>query len=211
MLRVMLALLIVTTTATAAMPFEVPALAIPAPQIPEWRPVPRVPPKEIQSLTFPSVLLFHCGGALHFEFLHRPAIGLIELFGSEERYRAALETTRVEVVRLALRSHSAEKPEDYREIEPLALDEAQTHTLRHALTADAAYVWSDGDEILESFPVYDLRIRLWQGEKALTADFSLSAQTIRIIENYAIIAEQPLSEYGRALLEFLTELADARE
>lgn len=211
MLRVILALLSVTTTATAAMPFEVPALAIPAPQVPEWRPIPRVPPKEIQSFTFPSILLFHCGGALHFDLLHRPAIGLIELFGSEERYRAALETSRVEVVRLALRSHSAENPEDYRELDPIPLDEAQTHTLQHALTADAAYVWNAGDETLESFPVYDLRIRLWEGEKALTADLSLSDQTIRIIENYAIIAEQPLSEYGRALLEFLTELADARE
>ncbi|HEY1109830.1 MAG TPA: hypothetical protein VGE76_14375 [Opitutaceae bacterium] len=212
MLRLSLALLCVTTTASAAMPFELPPVTIPSPQIVEWRLPPQGRPwNSMPTLWVPPLMLGFCGGVFYIDDLPCNVLGLIELYGSEARYRTALETTHIEVVHLAPRFPDAKKPGDYLERDPVALDEVQINLLKHALTADAGYKWDLEQEIIELDPLYDLRIRLRHGEKTLTADLSLSARTIRVVDNNAIVAEQPLSEYGYALLTFLAELADARE
>lgn len=195
------------------MPFDVPPLAIPAPSVP----VSRIPELDFFasrqsgiSCTTPSVLGV-CGGVFYIGYFPRTALGLIELFGSEDRYRTALEATRVTVVHIRPRTHNIAAPEDYKEYDSLVLDEIESNIWRQAITADETYNWAPTPAEFDSFPVYDLRIRLFRGEKVLTADLSRSARTFRVIENYAIIAEQPLSAYGYALLEILTESAERRE
>lgn len=204
MLRVILALLCVTTTASAAMPFELPPIAIPAPTISELRPLHYSRSGvAAQAFKYPSVVSY-CLGGLLVEWAHPHAVmGLIDLFGTEARYRSALESTRVEVVRLSPRFLNADKPADYIEGESLTLHGWQAEILQRILTADSSYNWEPVAELFESAPIYDLRIRLHHGDKTITADFSLSAQTICIHENYAVVAEQPLSERGFAMMLFL--------
>lgn len=165
MLRLSLALLLVTTTASAAMPFDLPQVAVPAPTATEWPLTIAAPFKSPPAtLVLPQVWV-PCGGVLLLDYLPRTAIGLIELYGSEERFRTALQTTQIEVVHLSTRNAAAERPEDYVERDPVALDEVQMSLLKHALTADAAYDWYAEPE-LGSAPWYDLRIRLRHGEKS---------------------------------------------
>lgn len=203
MLRVILALLCVTTIASAAMPFAVPSLAIPAPTIPEQR------------------AFAGCAGVPSGRFNYRPIwyspdsglleslpvqsiVGLIELFGSEERYRTALNASRVEVVRLAYAVPNAVNPGDYAESEPVKLVGWQAGILQRALTADSSYIWdTELTERSECIPTYEIRIRLQHGDKTLTAEFSLSSRMIRILEGNTFISEQPLSERGFGLLLFL--------
>lgn len=185
-------------------------LAIPAPTIPELRFI-RGKPWGMVNLIVPPPILGVCGGDLWVNFSPRSVIGLIELFGSEERYRTALATSRVEIVYVLPRTRHPENPEDYKEYEVLPIDEVQAEIVRRTLTEDAAYDWEPKIELFNDFPVYDFRIRLYHGDKGLTVDLSLSARTVRVIENYAIIAEQPLSAYGFSLLESLAEQRQSRE
>lgn len=204
MLRVILALLSVTATASAAMPFEVPMVAIPTPAIYEPGPIHYRPSNVApRSFTYPSVMTYCAGGLIEIGPQPHAVMGLIELFGSEARYRSALESTRVDVVRLTPRFTNSDRPKDYTEGEALALHGRQWEIIPRALTADSSYDWEPVADLFYSPPVYDLRIRLHQGNKMLTADLSLSARTICIHENHAIIAEQPLSERGFGLLLFL--------
>lgn len=139
------------------------------------------------------------------ETLHIPVhsfAGLIDLFGSEERYRDAIDATRVDVVRITGRTLTAEAPGDYTEGEPVKLVGWQAAILQHTLIDDASYNW-DYAELPDCVPVYDLRIKLHRGKKSLVAELSLSAQTIRIVDGSTVVAEQPLSARGFGRLLFL--------
>lgn len=203
MLRVILALLSVTTTASAAMPFDLPPPVLPAPTIPALRDF------KIADRVLPSSFKIPPSAnwsiSLHSSELPLNAIlGLIELFGSAERYRTALESTRVEVVRLSSAPPGAVYPDGYSESEPVKLVGWQADILRRTLTADSTYIWdTELTERPECIPTFEIRIRLHRGSTTLTAELSTSSRMIRILEGNTFISEQPLSERGFGRLLFL--------
>lgn len=133
-------------------------------------------------------------------------LGLIDLFGSVDRFRTAVSADRITVTRLKPRDMFALAPADYIEGEPVILSPIEADKLQRTLVLDSSYVWT-AEETCDCTPQYEYRVRFFAGDAAVTCDISLSEKTLRVIDGAQEIAAAPFSPRSQAIL---TLLADKR-
>ena len=193
--RLTLALLIASSAFAAEV---LPSVSIPSP------PPISAPPLKLKSVNTPlsvpplKAVVFPFSPPLEIV----EVLGLIDLFGSVDRYRAAVYSARVEVVRLAPRSALSLHPDEYREGEPIPLTAVDAEMLKRGLLADSSYDWS-AKETCECIPRYEFRVRFLTGDSAVACDVSLSERTLRVVEGDREIAAALFSKTAKPILAIL--------
>ncbi len=128
-------------------------------------------------------------------------MGLIDLFGDEENFKAVLSSQRVELVTFKPVDLKSPTPPEFIEDGSVLLNDENAAAVRALLTSDWSYDWPGYTS--ECIPVYAFRLKFRSKERVVSVDFCFQCGDLRVMQNGKQVSEISFQRIRNELVEII--------